>query len=667
MKNENRMSDARALIAIATVFAGDAIAGVDPPIVPADAHTPWRYVGIAVDPPFPPACTFATAWCPTSPAVAAEWATTDLFGPGTPPPGLTRFCVYESDAGNPIVLQDLVAMGCLTQLDPDVMAVVPLAEPQPLEALVWGPLRANFMRQAGALPSVAAPAEPGGVRLTIVDTQPTQQLSAPGNALHGFTLAKMAENLLCTGVRDCGIAIHTQLALAYIDFCRTCTHPNGGFFGTVADLARAIRREVSDWVASDPGTGKHELVLNLSIGWDPRFGKIAPGGAAPVPVLATYRALQDAACRGVVTIAAAGNRITGPDSTPGPLLPGGWEDRNAPSFEYCRLNVEPNALDPADFPMAPAYRPLVYGAGAVSFDDSRVEARVLGEPPRVAFGDHAVGEAIIDGASGPTEMQTGTSVGALVVSAAAAAAWHYSDDMPAYKLMENLQQSGKPLGRLAQYCLPPGPAPCTLPVRRIDVCNAVAAACDADLGAACPPPDTFACATPPAEPPALPFAQIEALFDDATVPEVSVQSLTRTTTAPEECGPSWRLRHDPADTVDDPCPHRQYYGIQATPWTDGQPSSQPCPTCSGNFHSPGDLYIEIADEFTGDVSDVTLVCGNLGFRLPDATLPLSPGGRYLVTGIPEACASRLQVAWRVLNPGDDGTVSAITRVLVYAD
>jgi hypothetical protein len=373
-------------------------------------------------------------------------------------------------------------------------------------------------------------------------------------------------------------------------------------------------------------------------------------------------------CRGAIAIAASGNRISGPENTPGPLLPGGWEELAAPSFALCRSRLEPGVVDPANFPTTPVYRPLVYGAGAVSFDDSRVEARTLGEPPRVAFGDHAVGEALIDGSSGPTELQTGTSVAALIVSAAAAAAWHYRDDMPGFKLMLPANLGGRSLGRAPQYCYPPGPAACGGSVRRISVCGSVAAACNANPpGPLCPPPGSFSCSGQPTEPPALPFTEIEALFDDASIPQVSIAQLTRQTTGHEECGAGWVLRSDPDDVLDDPCPHLQYYGIQATPWTDGQPSSQPCPPCTGNFHSPGNLYIEIADEFIGDVSDVTLVCGNLGFRLPDDTLPLSPDGRYLVTGIPEACAGRLQVAYRVLRPGSDGTVSAITRVLVYTE
>jgi len=218
---------------------------------------------------------------------------------------------------------------------------------------------------------------------------------------------------------------------------------------------------------------------------------------------------------------------------------------------------------------------------------------------------------------------------------------------------------------VAQVCLPPGPAACTLPVRRISVCGAVKAACDANLGALCPPPGTFSCAAAPTEPPPLPFTEIDALFADATIPKVNVATLTAETTAPEECGAAWRVRHGPADVVDDPCPHLQYYGIQATPWTDGQPASQPCPTCGARFQSPGKLYIEIADEFRGSVSDVTVLCGNLGFRLPDTTLPLAPDGRYLVTGIPQSCASKLQVAYRVLSDDTDSGVSALTRVLVY--
>jgi hypothetical protein len=629
---------------------------VDPPIVPEDAQTPFRFIGLAADPQ-PIDCTAATPWCPA----ANGWVGTDLFG-SSPPPGLQRFCLYESDTGIQPDLDVLVAQGCLTQLDADVMAVTPYATPQPFEALVWPALSDNFLRQGGQLPPAAAPTE-ALVRLSILDTQPTQQLQGPGNALHGFTLTKMAERLICTGPDRCGVDIRTRLALPYTDFCRTCTDPKGGFFGTIGALASAIRAEVADWDQANM-TQSRRLVLNLSVGWDPRYGRFSFARPTPLPVLAVLRALQDASCRGALTIAAAGNRLSGPENTPGPLLPGGWEDLPAPSFNYCRLNLEADRVDENDFPTEPTYRPLVYGAGAVSFDNAAIDGRVLGEPPRTAYGAYAVVDALINGTVGPTETQTGTSVGALVVSAAAAASWHYHTDTPAFALMLDVDASGQDLQRKAQYCLPPGPAPCDLPVRRISVCDAVAASCEGNEGGLCPPPGTFSCKPPPAEPPELPFVEIDTLFEDPAVPVVDIAELTRLTFLPEGCG-TWVLRSHPEDVVDDPCPHRQYYAMQATPWTNPQPSSQPCPTCTAEFRSPGRLYLEIADEYGGDVTDVTLVCGNLGLRLPDDTQPLSADNRYLVTGIPEFCAPRLQIAYRVFNTGPDPEVSALTRVLVY--
>jgi hypothetical protein len=635
---------------------------VDPPIVPADAQTKWRYLAVADEDFVAHGCTFATPLCPAAPG----WTGTDLFGGATIPPGLENFCAYESPTGDPAVLEGLVTQGCLVRLDADVMAVTPLATP-PFEKLVWQPLHDNFMRQAGALPSAAAPTQPL-VRLTIVDTQPTQVLDAPGNALHGFSLAKVAEDLICTRVGTrCGVDIRTRLALAYVKFCSGCTSVDGGYFGTIGDLARAIRLEVADWEVANSGNQETRLVLNLSVGWDPRFGRIGPSGATTVPVLAVQSALQDAVCRGAVAVAAAGNRISGPENTPGPLLPGGWEDRAAPGFQTCVARVEPGRVDPDDFPPGPAYRPLLYGAGAVSFDNSRVVSRTHGEPPRVAFGDHAVGEATIAFESGPTEIQTGTSVAALVAAAAAAASWHYAETKPGYQLMLENYQSGVGLGRTPGYCYPPGPAACAMQVRRVDVCDAVAAICANDPGPLCPPPGSFSCSVPPTQPPSLPFDDIDALFEDGSSPVVDVSTLTQTT-GDDACGRNYVLHADPRDVVANACPHLQYYGIQATPWTDGQPSSQPCPTCTGGFHSPGRLYFEIAEEFRGKVTDVTVLCGsNAGYQLPATTMPLAPGERFLVTGIPPACAGSLQVAYRVLDDegGGDGTVSALTRVLVY--
>jgi hypothetical protein len=628
---------------------------VDAPIDPADAQTPWRYLGIAAD-PLPVDCSAATAYCPAAPA----WSTTDLFAGAVIPPGLQGFCAYESDTGLVADLEALVSSGCLEELDPDVMAVTPLAQAQPYEALVWPPLRRSFLNQAGQLPEAAVPTQPL-VRISILDTQPTAQPSRPGNSLHGFTLARMADELICPGEKPCGVDIRTRLALPYIDFCRGCTDRNGGYFGTIGGLAVAVREAVAAWV--DAGTGER-LVLNLSVGWDPRYGTFRFTQPTPVPVLAVLRALQDASCRGAVTVAAAGNRLSGPENTPGPLLPAGWERLGAPGFGYCRLQVEPGAVDQQDFPTGPAYRPLVHAAGAVDLRGDAVLARALGEPPRAAYGLQAVADAQIDGQAGPTQFQTGTSVAALVVSAAAAASWHYGVETPAWTVMNQLYAAGTDLGRAAQFCFPPGTPSCQN-VSRIRVCDAVAAVCAGDGGELCPPPGSYPCPDPGDALPELPFDEIATLFDAPEVPQVAVGALTQVSVAPAECGAQWRVRSLPGDLVDDPCPQRQYYAMQATPWTNPQPASQPCPTCTGRYASPGELYLEIAPDFQAALSDVTLVCGNVGFRLPNAIQPLATGDRVLIRGIPEACADVLQVAWRVLDSGPDDTVSASTAVFVY--
>ena len=76
--------------------------------------------------------------------------------------------------------------------------------------------------------------------------------------------------------------------------------------GTLGDLAQAVRREVVAW---SPSAATHRLVLNLSLGWSPaRFGGSGTEANFSPPVLAVYRALQDASCRQVLTVAAAGKR-----------------------------------------------------------------------------------------------------------------------------------------------------------------------------------------------------------------------------------------------------------------------------------------------------------------------------------------------------------------------
>ncbi len=642
--------------AVETVTAGgaqalcddpDATIAAEPCLKTQDAETPWRCIGRLAN---------ANSNCPLAPA---GWSQNKLFDIADQPlpDGLGEYCVYDRTSGGGGSCADLQQLP-LTQLDADVMVAVGMAgQAGTLKDLVAAPLRDHFYAQAGQPGTYPVDSNPK-VRIGIIDSQvdSLQPFVEPQSlSPHGHTLAHMARDLVCLDGQNCGIEVTATLGLPYTCFeeaecLALCGSPNGcpdpiggGFVGTPSSVATAIRREVSRWQASST----QRLVINLSLGWNPLFD-LTPGGQQRVTSQALQAALEYASCHGALIVAAAGNPISGPERPQDPLAPGELEQLSAPNFAQCQsaLTGDVAGPDPADFP-AGTPRALLYAAGAVRADGSRVQARVDGEPALVAYGDHSVG----DTTPGPlgarlTATQSGTSTAALVLSASAAAAWYHDPGLAPVELIGLVQTAGRPLSRLADFCL--GGPPCA-PVRRVTVCTSIAAVCDGN-GVACPTPEQLACSAPLASQPLLPVDEVIALYDTAADGELDISALSETTPFPD-CGLNYVLHHAPGADLSAPCPQRQYYGIQATPWAKGQPNGQNCEDCQVTFASPGTLFIEINADFQAQAKDTTLVCGSDAYRIDGLVMP---GDLFRFTGLPIECRHEaLRLAHTALDGSND--------------
>ncbi|MFK8015079.1 MAG: hypothetical protein AB8G17_06530 [Gammaproteobacteria bacterium] len=428
--------------------------------------------------------------------------------------------------------------------------------------------------------------------------------------------------------------------------------------GTQAQLADAIYEAMRDF---ETNTGPSRLVINLSVGWEPLYGGLPPLNAAPVSVLAVHAALEYASCRGALVIAAAGNFATGPDPLTGPLLPGAWEQLEAPDLQECTTLLGTLMPDPS-LSMVPngAYRPLVYAVGAVDHTGSRLRMRPQGEPRLTAFGDHSV--AAFDDPIGelPAGVLTGTSVSSMVVATTAAAAWHFRPMEPGYRIMQALYATGAnvPL-RAAQFCLDDGSGCGNMPVRRVNACEGITAVCEtfADPSNTCP---TFVC---PAELPVIPpisMPDVDGLFSSA--PSVDVSTFITSPTIPE-CGVDYVLHYDPTQVMPrNPCPHRQFYGLSVTPWVNSQPDGDGCDVCINQFSSPGNFYLEVAGSYINQLRDVTLLCAGEGFYVADI---LAPGVKLKISEIPEHCEIEdMAVTFRV--PGDGGEQASVMSLSLKA-
>jgi len=337
-----------------------------------------------------------------------------------------------------------------------------------------------------------------GVRLSFVDTQPTKEgvPTAPGRSKHGYTLAHIANTLVCSPQHPerCAAQITTRLATPMLSLdrgrrnARDFDFEMGGGFGTQGDLANAIYAEVNDWRAANAGLREPQrLILNLSLGWDPQLlGGLSEESIARMQAgtQAVYRALQYAKSLDVLVLAAAGNRRDCCPQTVGPLLPAAWEERH-PTDERFR-----------DVPQSP----LLYAVGGVRSDGRPLaNARDGGMPKRVAYGENGVVAA--KGREGVTStwLYTGSSVATAVVSATAALVWDTVPRLSSAEVMEVLEESGAAVPFAADFWFAGGTARPRGPLglraaaealaapeaRQISVCNALLHACGR-FGATCP-------------------------------------------------------------------------------------------------------------------------------------------------------------------------------------
>jgi subtilase family protein len=398
---------------------------------------------------------------------------------------LSRFCVYETTSSKALwhpPFQSPEEAG-LARLDRDC-AGISRAGVVDLKAASMADLANHFLVHAGKAEQMTIKNR-RGVRLAFLDTQPTGKVVplAPGRSKHGYTLAHIANRLVCSpqSPDDCAAQITTRLAMPMLNFDRArqsatdFDYKRGGGLGTQGDLADAIYAEVNDWLddyrlRQDP----RHLVLNLSLGWDPQqldgldeqsISRMQAGTQA------VYQALQYAKSLDVLVLAAAGNRRSCCPQTGGPLLPAAWEQGYPKDDRF------------GDAPRTP----LLYAVGGVRSDGRPLaNAREGGMPKRAAYGENGG----VDGVTpwGPEEytstgFYTGSSVATAVVSATAALVWDTVPGLSSADVMAALDESGAKLGFPADFWFGGNDAVSAPDAHRISVCGALLKACKRRTGA----------------------------------------------------------------------------------------------------------------------------------------------------------------------------------------
>lgn len=462
----------------------NACATLQPPVPTrpdtAKACADWRWIGISRA---GVRCPEAPGWTvrPLFPQVALAQQQTEVCGVEQQQgPGpeviqeLSRFCVYESRGLEKFLKTPSfppVISGDLVRLDRDCAALSAAATIEPAGD-DWQDHSKKFLEQVGK------PEEPLrinnrlGVRLAFLDTQPTGA-GAPKkyeNSPHGYTLANLARQLVCTQgpYEHCAAQITTRLAMPILKFdSKKWKHSQidtarGGYLGMQSELAEAIRSEVDDWWNAKQ---QQHLVLNLSLAWD---GELFSGldqeqvSEMQAGTQAVYRALQYAAGYDVLVLAAAGNQKRAPCANTGPLLPGAWE--RGEKAQSCGEFRE--------------QKPLIYAVGGIRADGNPLlNARLSGMPRRAAYGENAVVPTW--GPEKPPVLLTGSSVATAVASSIAAIVWDSRPDLDSQGVMEILDASEDTLDFKASFWAgsnvpPQEPLP---KAHRLSLCHALKRAC----------------------------------------------------------------------------------------------------------------------------------------------------------------------------------------------
>ncbi|HEV8582869.1 MAG TPA: S8/S53 family peptidase [Thermoanaerobaculia bacterium] len=492
------------LIASCLAIGMSACTTLRPPTT-AKACADWRWIGISRS---ETRCPEIPGWTvrPLFPQLAPAWQKSDDFCKGADPPEcgyckerlkehvpdenlireLNRFCVYEpqhpkwifqkppfpaaSSADLIRFDQDCAALSFAdTELYPDPPVDRAPEEKYPKkEKEKWRSNYQHFFSEVGQKKELLESETGTSVRLAFLDTEPTRESfsAQSGNSPHGYTLANIARNLLCTfeSPAHCAAQITTRLALPIIEFNPKGSKYNkidaehGGHIGMQSDLAMAIRDEVDRWQEGrQNGTSPQHLVLNLSLAWDGRlFGGLSEEwiNEMRAGTQAVYWALQYAASFDVLVLAAAGNQKCEPCPNDGPLLPAAWE-KDVPQEQGC--------------PIEPRKKPLLYAVGGVDTDNRPLaNARPKGMPRRAAYGETAVVTGVNLDTSEPTyngRIYSGSSVATAVVSSIAAFVWNSDPGLDSHGVMDKLDESGNELKVPADFWfVKPAPAGSAVPL-----------------------------------------------------------------------------------------------------------------------------------------------------------------------------------------------------------
>jgi hypothetical protein len=553
------------------------------------------------------------AECPNPPSTS--WAVTNVLEDGTTyladhhadlPGPAGRYCVYQWTPATPPTGVTALKDSLLDEVQ-DCMAIAPMSPPppdpvpldaHPLNETIGGTLKLLFQDRAGIVEAselsngTSTEDDRFDTTVTLVDTSP-HTIPQGVNYDHGELLRKMIYELACptSTNTDCAVQVERvlglpRLALDQVDLVK------GGKGGTLVDLAGGLMEAHQRWMASGHDTAHF---INISAGWqDATFGNVGANISDSANAQAIHTALKYIACHGEIVIAAAGNgdEITCSEDA---IFPAHWQNELAPTASECATMLGVTVAN-LPVPIPNVDRPLVYAVGGLTLGDPLAPAELLpnapelGIPPLVAIADHAIG-----GVSSNDAM-TGTSVAAVVTSAAAAMVASYTGGT-GWDAMQAVYDGGVETDLEATITMPAG----TTAVQRVDICGALLEACEPAGACAV----DVSCTRGDYE---VDLTELDTdYFASDWSPAQSYGATDNCGASESICGASTQAMA-PGDAATTPA-------AQACAWNFSdpgalfvkpQPPKAPCPACTLTTEEKT-LYFTLSDEFAAaDVQNVTL-------------------------------------------------------------
>ena len=453
-----------ALLAAAAVMTPTTASAAPPPKDPPLKAAPpqaRRYIAIT------------TAASPKCPLVTSDgnWKGGALFR--TKQPELQRFCTYTW-AGPADAKVLTFPGGDFHRADPDYDVLLPQAE-LGADNEVRSALRNTWRKSMGLTSHTQtqyiSPANPAArplAQVAILDTADRLRpyASAAPQLQHGLAMAQIVHEVRCPA-GEAACVPYTSF-VPVIEPCPPTVQGSSESLGSLGSLAHGIDQALADWQDSNPQPPVSDapLVLNLSLGWDPRWMPqgwegstlwditdranhddllVHPSDSIPAPVQAVHAALVRASCFDVLTIAAAGNNTGGGCEQQEATAPGKWEQLLAPDPSVCSrlFKAELPTARPVNPNITTPRRPLVYAAGALltTQDQLLPITRVRGVPPRVLPASHVV----VGADSNRTDAWTGTSVAAAALSGLAANLWSHDLRLTSHQVMALIDATSEAL------------------------------------------------------------------------------------------------------------------------------------------------------------------------------------------------------------------------------